>query len=130
MSFCIQHLYPSRSVLADNFLALVLLSFQEKPKIGLIRSVFLWVLAVALEGVDSLTVQTRSAAVLLGERQRRRRAREVTDMIIPECQYKREMVSCRAGKLMALTSSNPRKHLYLLIKIEWTKVIGVQHRPS
>lgn len=53
------------SCIIRHILALTLLFFQEKPKIGLILSVFLWVLAAALEGVDSLTVKARSAAVLL-----------------------------------------------------------------
>lgn len=35
-----------------------------------------------------------------------------------------------AGKWTTLTSSNLRKHLLLLIKIEWKKVISVQSWPS
>lgn len=94
---------------------------------------FLSVPLEVLKGVDYLAVQARPAAVLLGKRQRRSRARERSPIwLSPSVNTKgrREKGPRWAGKWMALTSSNLRKHLHLLIKIEWKKVISVQDRPS
>lgn len=130
---CTQHLYLSAVVLANT--PSLTLFFQQNHWLGLILSLslFLSVSVEVLKGVDSLAVQARPAAALPCERQRRSGARERSPIwLSPSVNTKgrSEKGPRWAGKWMALTSSNLRKHLHLLIKIEWKKVISVQGRPS
>lgn len=88
---CTQHLYLSTVVWVNNTRALTFSFFRFSRSLGLILSVFPSGLIEVLEGVDSLAVQARQAPLCCLARGRGlvEREREVTDMIIPECQYKK-----------------------------------------
>lgn len=130
---CTQHLHMSAVVLANKASLSLSLSFSRNLGLDWFSLTLPFCFSRGIGGRWFLAVQARPAAVSLDERQRRSRARERSPIWLSQSVNTKgrwEKDPHWGGKWMALTSSNLRKHLHSLIKIEWKKVILAQERPS